>query len=143
VDNVTAVDRHFQVGYIASSFCHTILSSPSLTIHLIFHPPLNHFSPIILLNITNMRFSTASIVALTAGASASVIPRSPYGQWYVEVTVSPDHSNYVTAKFTSDSYPDGLRNACVDNPFSDPPVPKRCDHVETTYNYDGQSKFKA
>jgi hypothetical protein len=114
-----------------------------LTIHPVFHPLLNHLSPNTLVNIIKMRFSTASIIALAAGASATVIPRSPYGQWYVEVTVSPDHSNYVTAKFTSDSYPDGLRNACVDNPFSDPPVPKRCDHAETTYSYDGQSKFKS
>jgi hypothetical protein len=91
-----------------------------------------------------MRFSTTSVLALAAGASASaVIPRSPYGQWEVQVTVSEDRSTYVTAFFTSDSYPEGLRNACVENPYADPPLPKRCDHAATTFDYDGESKFKS
>jgi hypothetical protein len=86
-----------------------------------------------------MQFIT-TILALAATSSAAVLPRSEQGSWFAQVTVSPDHSVYVTAKFTSPSYPDGLRNACVENPFADPPVEKRCDHLEFNYVYDGQCK---
>lgn len=82
-----------------------------------------------------MQFAT-TILALAAVSSAAVLPRSPLGSWYAQVTVSPDHSVYLTAKYTSDAYPDGLRNACVDNPFANPPV-HRCDHVEFDFTYDG------
>jgi hypothetical protein len=85
-----------------------------------------------------MQFIT-TILALAATSSAAVLPRSEQGSWFAQVTVSPDHSVYVTAKFTSPSYPDGLRNACVENPFADPPY-KRCDHLEFDYVYDGQCK---
>ena len=86
-----------------------------------------------------MQFIT-TILALAATSSAAVLPRSPLGSWSVEVTVSPDHSVYVTAKYVSDAYPDGLRNACIDNPFENPPY-HRCDHAEFDFVYDGKCKF--
>jgi hypothetical protein len=83
----------------------------------------------------------ATVLALAATSSAAVLPRSEHGSWAAQVTVSPDHSIYVTALFTSDAYPEGLMNACVENPFSNPPVPHRCDHAEFDFSYDGQCKI--
>jgi hypothetical protein len=88
-----------------------------------------------------MQFSTA-LLAFAASASAAVLPRtSTYGSWSVAMNVNTEHTIYISATFTSDAYPDGLRNACVENPFATPPVVKRCDHLAFTYSYDGQSKL--
>jgi hypothetical protein len=82
-----------------------------------------------------------TILALAATSSAAVLPRSPLGSWHVEVTVNPNHSVYLTAKYTSDAYPDGLRNACIDSPFENPPY-HRCDHAEFDFVLDGQCKYQ-
>jgi hypothetical protein len=87
-----------------------------------------------------MQFIT-TLLALAATSSAAVLPRSNQGSWFAQVTVNPDHTVYVNAKFTSDAYPEGLRNSCVENAFSDPPYPRRCDHLEFDYSYDGQCKI--
>jgi hypothetical protein len=90
-----------------------------------------------------MQFSTI-VLALAASASAAVIPRAALpeqGRWHVQLSKSePKNNLYLTAKFTSPSYPDGLRNACVEDP-SETPTFKRCDHVEFDFTYDSESKF--
>ncbi|OAG04317.1 uncharacterized protein CC84DRAFT_1217788 [Paraphaeosphaeria sporulosa] len=90
-----------------------------------------------------MHFSATLLPALVALTSAAAVPRSTYGQWTVSATVSPDHSVYVTAKYTSDAYPDDkyMNRSCVENPFATPPVEKRCDRTDFTYEYDARSKF--
>jgi hypothetical protein len=90
-----------------------------------------------------MQFS-ATLLAFAASASAAVLPRtSPYGSWNVALEVNTEHNFFISATFTSDAYPDGLRNACVENPFATPPFAKRCDHLQFTYSYDGQSTFRS
>jgi hypothetical protein len=86
-----------------------------------------------------MQFS-AIVLALAASASAAVIPRdNALGQWIVQITVNQEQQVYLTAKFSSDAYPDGLRNACIDEPTSTPPY-HRCDHLEFDFAYDGNCK---
>jgi hypothetical protein len=94
-----------------------------------------------------MQFSTV-VLALTATASAAVLPRdNNQGSWLATLTLGPTIEElYLTAEFDSAEYPAGdrqtsLRNACVYSPNAEPPLPKRCDHLEFDYSYDGAGKF--
>jgi hypothetical protein len=127
--------------YIYKVVCPIVLrpSSPPI----INHPTILHtrYKPKQTTLITNqpnikMQFSTI-VLALAASASAAVIPRdNALGQWHVQITVNQDQQVYLTAKFSSDAYPEGLRNACIDEPTSTPPY-HRCDHLEFDFAYDG------
>jgi hypothetical protein len=90
-----------------------------------------------------MQLSTI-VLALAASASAAVLPRDqPQGSWHIQLTKNvPKNNLYLTAKFTSAAYPDGLRNACVEDPSQDP-VFHRCDHAEFDFSYDGECKFNS
>jgi hypothetical protein len=88
-----------------------------------------------------MQLSTI-VLALAASASAAVLPRAqPQGSWHIQLTkYVPKNNLYLTATFTSAAYPDGLRNACVEDPSEDP-VFHNCDHREFSFSYDGECKL--
>lgn len=83
-----------------------------------------------------MRFSAATLLALAASATAAVIPRSQYGQFKTSVTVLNDGRQFVSATYTSDSYPDGLRSSCVLNSGAD-----GCDRAAFKSEWDGESTY--
>jgi hypothetical protein len=124
-----------RTGTAALNICRACLSSQRVitlpSLHLI---PTNQ-------PITAMQIS-ATLLALTASASAAVLHRAyPYDSWNVALNVNHEHDFFISATFTSDACPVGLRNACVENSFATLPVAKRCDHLEFTFSYDGQSTF--
>ncbi|KAH8724156.1 hypothetical protein GQ44DRAFT_709239 [Phaeosphaeriaceae sp. PMI808] len=83
-----------------------------------------------------MRFSATTLLALTASASAAVLPRSQYGSWDVVLEEKSSGEQYMDATFTSDAYPNGLRSACISNPTATPAY-FRCNRAAITYSYDG------
>ncbi|KAH6625207.1 hypothetical protein C7974DRAFT_413739 [Boeremia exigua] len=91
-----------------------------------------------------MHFSTALLLALTASASAAVLPRSQLGSWefslYRSAYASGYQSTIATAVYTSESYPEGLRKECTHilNPFAEPIQTDKCDEG-FSYSYDGQT----
>jgi hypothetical protein len=134
--------------YISLSFSSDRTAPPSSS-----RPSHNYPSILLPTNPTisttiKMQFSTV-VLALAATASAAVLPRdNAQGSWLATLTLGPViESLYLTAEFTSDEYPGldkytKLRNACVYAPNAKPlPAPKRCDHVEFDYSYDGAGKF--
>jgi hypothetical protein len=131
------VGSYHQVYILTSFFLSSYPSSPSIQ----YTPqPLNlqttqH-------NTIIMQFFTAILALAGSASAAALLPRSPMGSWHVQVTVDPDNSLYVTAPFHSDAYPDGLRNACVEDPNTTPPF-HNCDHVEFDFSWDGKSKLSS
>jgi hypothetical protein len=94
-----------------------------------------------------MRFSAASLLALAASATAAVLPRSDLGSFDTTVTILEGNTPkefFLSTKYTSEAYPDGLRASCVFNAPGWPAGESRCDHTYASATYDGYSKlFKA
>lgn len=90
-----------------------------------------------------------AILTLSASSLAAVVPRSQYGAWDVAVSKSAYANGFksqtVSAIFTSDSYPEGIKSTCkyVYNPASEPKESSECDNEAFSYQYDGQSKLPA
>ena len=88
------------------------------------------------------------LLAASASASATVLPRSQLGSWALSVSKSAYANGYqsetATGVYTSDSYPDGISSGCsyVYNPAASEgeKETRRCDEG-FSYAFDGQSKF--
>jgi hypothetical protein len=87
-----------------------------------------------------MQFIT-TVLALAGCASAASLPRAAsLGSWFVQVTVDENNGVYLVAPFTSEEFPSGRLNACVDHPNDSPPF-HGCDQLDFDFSYDGECKL--